>query len=45
MIAVYIQFPLNVPDDGFDDVLKLANDVVDEAGIDMLRNAILSGFE
>ena len=44
MTAVCVQFFLNVPDDEFDDVFKLANDAVGEAGIDMLRNAILSGF-
>ena len=45
MIVVCVQFSLNVSDDEFDDVFKLANDVVDEIDINMLRNAILSSFE
>ena len=45
MIVVCVQFPFNVSDDEFDDVFKFANDVVDEAGINMLRNAIFSDFE
>ena len=45
MIVVCVQFSFNVSNGEFDDMFKLANDVVDEIDINMLRNEILSGFE
>ena len=45
MIVVCVQFSLNVSNDEFNDVFKLANDVVDKIDINILRNAILSDFE
>ena len=37
MIVICVQFSLNVSDGEFDDVFKLANNVVDKIGINMLR--------
>ena len=45
MILIHIQFSFNVLNSAFSDVFKLINDVVNEIDIDMLSNAIFSGFE
>ena len=45
MILIRIQLSFNVLNSVFNDVFKLINDAVNEIDIDMLNNAIFSGFE
>ena len=39
MTAIRVQFPVDILDSAFNDIFKLANGSVDEAGINMLGNA------